>query len=76
MRAIDLNYGIYEGQFENDNFNGFGRYISYDGEYYIGWFLGGAKHGFGKYVYDDGKKREGTWNQGSYSGASNLSKSI
>ena len=68
MRAIDNNYGIYEGQYSNNVFNGFGRYISVDGEYYIGWYTQGARNGYGKCVETNGKVSEGVWVQGKYTG--------
>jgi len=61
VRVIDNNYGIYEGQFSNNNFHGFGRHISFEGEYYIGWFLNGARSSFGKCVDAHGNIREGDW---------------
>ena len=41
----------YEGDFVNDKYEGNGKYIWEDGEYYIGQFLNGLKHGKGTIYY-------------------------
>ena len=46
---------IYEGQFLNDERNGYGRLIWADGDYYEGLWKDDMKHGFGKYVFSDGE---------------------
>lgn len=54
---------IYEGQFKNNIFHGWGRYISEIGIYW-GTFHQGMRHGRGKFVGNDGKVLEGNWNMG------------
>ena len=66
VRVIDLDNGLYEGQFENGDYNGFGRYIHKYGQYYVGWFQNGKMHGYGKYVQGDGRISEGNWNNGTF----------
>ena len=39
---------IYEGDFENDKYNGFGKSFEENGSYYIGQWKDGFKHGLGK----------------------------
>lgn len=53
---------IYEGQFENDSYEGVGRTSNYRGQ-----FLKGKRHGWG--VYEDQKMRyEGMFEEGRFSG--------
>jgi hypothetical protein len=42
---------IYEGQFQNDELNGFGRRISADGTNAMGWFTNQLLNGYGKKIY-------------------------
>ena len=52
---FDMNGNIiYEGDFVNDYFEGNGKYVYDDGEYYIGQFLKGKKNGKGVLYYADG----------------------
>ena len=44
----------YEGDFINDKFEGNGKYIYEDGDYYIGEWKNDLKHGKGKYYYKNG----------------------
>ena len=46
----EINHIIYEGQFLNDVYNGFGRFIYSNGNYYIGNWEEGKRSGFGKLV--------------------------
>ena len=43
----------YEGDFINDKYEGNGKYIFEDGEYYIGEFLNGIGKGKGTHYYKD-----------------------
>ena len=45
----------YDGQWINDEFDGYGEYIWENGEYYEGPFKNGLRHGKGKYFYSNGK---------------------
>jgi hypothetical protein len=59
-RESDL--GIYEGQYIEDEWNGYGRRIIANGDYYIGFWKDGMRNGHGKYVYNrDHKVEEGEW---------------
>ena len=52
---------MYEGDFVNDNYEGNGKYIWKDGEYYIGQWKNGLSHGKGTVCYSNGDKYEGDW---------------
>ena len=54
-RLIYKNFAILEGQYLNDELNGFGREFCYDGDYYIGEFKNNRYHGKGKFIYKSGK---------------------
>jgi len=54
---------IYEGQFKNDVYHGWGRYIGPNGVYW-GLWNNGFRHGQGKFESTDGGKQEGNWNNG------------
>ena len=45
---------IYDGDFVNGLFEGDGKFIYENGEYYIGQWLNGKKHGKGKYIWENG----------------------
>lgn len=46
----ECDFGIYEGQYLDDEWNGFGRRIIASGDYYIGMWRDGMKNGYGRYV--------------------------
>ena len=48
----ECDYGIYEGQYVEDEWNGFGRRIIANGDYYIGMWKDGMRNGYGRYVYN------------------------
>ena len=48
-RANYINM-VYEGQFHNNQWHGYGRVIMNDGSYYTGYFRNDRKHGEGKLV--------------------------
>ena len=54
---------IYEGQFENDVLNGFGRRIWSDGHYKVGWYRNNQLHGYGKKVLSSGVSFEGFYEE-------------
>ena len=54
---------IYEGQFKDNLFHGWGRYISEKGVYWGNFHLG-MRHGRGKFVGHNGAVQEGNWNMG------------
>ena len=41
----------YSGEFQNNNFNGFGVYVDIDRNTYEGYFLDGLKSGLGVHYY-------------------------
>lgn len=57
----EINHIIYEGQFKNDIYHGYGRYIYSNGNYYIGNWVDGKRQGRGKLVDKSGKVYEGMW---------------
>ena len=57
----EINHIIYEGQFKDDIYNGFGRFIYSNGNYYIGNWLDGKRSGYGKLVDKTGRIYEGQW---------------
>ena len=47
---------------KNNKANGWGRMISEEGDYYVGWFKDDKRCGYGKYVNaTSGKIEEGLW---------------
>ena len=44
----------YEGNFVNDKYEGIGKYIYENGEYYVGQLLNDNKHGKGTEFYKNG----------------------
>lgn len=53
----------YEGEFAEDNWNGFGELSLANGDRYIGRFDGSKANGQGKYIAKDGRMWEGEWQQ-------------
>ena len=47
----EVDFGIYEGQYHEDEWNGFGRRIIANGDYYVGYWKEGMRNGWGRYVY-------------------------
>ena len=57
-----LNKGdFYEGEFLNDKITGYGKYIWFNNQEYIGNFFEGDMNGKGKYIWPDGKEYEGDY---------------
>ena len=46
----EINHIIYEGQFKNDIYHGYGRYIYSNGNFYLGNWVDGKRSGWGKLV--------------------------
>ena len=65
----EINHIIYEGQFKEDIYHGYGRYIYGNGNYYLGQWENGKRHGWGKLVDVHGKVYEGLWKQSKFVGA-------
>lgn len=57
---------LYEGMFIEGQWNGFGRLLWQDGQYYIGEFRYGYYHGYGKLVLRNGQTYQGLWKYSSY----------
>lgn len=57
----EINHIIYEGQFKNDTYHGYGRYIYSNGNYYVGNWQFGKRQGWGKLVDRSGRVYEGQW---------------
>jgi hypothetical protein len=56
----------YEGNYIDDEMNGFGTYYSTEGWKFEGNFKNGKFHGNGTYYFPDGKKRKGVWENGEF----------
>ena len=54
---------MYEGEFANGEFSGFGRYILNNHVYYQGEWKDGKRHGTGSNIYLDGYEEIALWNQ-------------
>ena len=52
----EYNNGIYEGEMKNNKFEGYGKYIWENGEYYIGQFVNNLRHGKGILYYNNNIK--------------------
>ena len=55
------NGDFYEGQFKNDVYHGYGRFIYASGAYYIGQWADGKRSGWGQWVDTNGKVLQGMW---------------
>lgn len=65
----DKNKGdVYEGEFQNGEFNGKGTYTSANGEKYIGEYKDGKYDGRGSYQFADGDKYTGEYREGKFNG--------
>lgn len=54
-------HASYEGDFDNNQFHGHGRYIGASGAVYEGDFVAGQFSGRGRYKYPDGAEYVGEW---------------
>ena len=54
---------MYEGQFKNNLYHGWGRYICYLGTY-IGYYENGLRNGQGRFISIDGQTQQGAWVNG------------
>ena len=64
----EINHIIYEGQFKNDQYHGYGRFIYSNGNYYLGNWIDGKRQGWGKLVDKGGKIYEGMWQYSKFVG--------
>ena len=58
---MNLIFGIYEGEFQNDMKNGLGIYRYANGESYKGQFVNDKMQGQGTFVFVNGDKYVGPW---------------
>lgn len=65
----EINHIIYEGQFKNDIYHGYGRYIYSNGNFYLGNWVDGKRSGWGKLVDKSGKVYEGMWQYSKFIGS-------
>jgi len=65
---MPVQLGAYDGEFENDCFQGEGTYRWRDGRSYEGQWHMNKMHGHGKYTFTDGRTYEGQYNHGKKSG--------
>ena len=56
---------IYEGQFKDNMFEGWGRYIDHRGVYW-GFWTKGIRNGRGKWMGWNGENKEGNWQMGTF----------
>jgi hypothetical protein len=56
---------LYEGQFKNNLYHGWGRYVNHQGVYW-GFYENGLRHGRGKWLANDGKSQDGNWVNGTF----------
>ena len=62
--TFKLEGHVYEGEFDNNEINGFGTFKWKNGDSYTGNMLNGKMHGNGKYTYNNGIIYEGRYNNG------------
>ena len=58
--------GVFEGMFENNEINGFGRVIFKNQDYYIGMMKQSQPDGVGDYFFANGTKQSGYYKQGQW----------
>ena len=64
-RIMFKNEGhVYEGEFKNNDINGYGTFKWKNGDSYTGYMSNGKMHGKGKYTYNNGVIYEGIYNNG------------
>ena len=54
----------YEGEWKNDNMDGYGIYYFSDGRKYLGEWKNNYMEGFGIYIWNNGKKYYGFFKKG------------
>ena len=54
---------IFEGQFKNGKWNGYGRFMTIDGKYIEGYFKENAIHGYAKRINPNGSVDEGIFEE-------------
>lgn len=65
-RRVEEDGDFFEGMYQNDELNGFGRQVSSKDEfiYYVGMWKDDKYDGYGKCVFADNSYFEGTWRKG------------
>ena len=59
---------IFEGELQNNTFNGIGIESFKDGAIYYGQFYNNKKHGIGTYIWKDDSQYQGQWKNGEMNG--------
>jgi serine/threonine protein kinase len=59
----------YVGEFQDDQFSGQGIWTLENGDRYVGEFKDNRCHGEGTFIFADGTSKQGTWQNGSLTGA-------
>ncbi|HBY11796.1 MAG TPA: hypothetical protein DEG78_01405, partial [Rhodobacteraceae bacterium] len=55
---------IYQGVWQQDQFNGIGKLLLENGELFQGYFKNNRRHGMGVLFKQDGSRVSGTWQHG------------
>ncbi len=58
----------YEGSWEDDMINRYGRYDFANGKSYLGYWKNNKWHGWGKFIWPNGDTYEGCWKEGNFDG--------
>ena len=61
-----INTGVFEGMFENNEINGFGRVIFSNQDYYIGMMKSDLPDGVGDYYFANGTSQSGFFKKGQW----------
>lgn len=68
-RLINVtNRFYYEGNFISNKANGFGKYVTFEGSIYVGYWQDDKQHGLGEEVFPDGSRYEGNFEAGKKQG--------
>ena len=60
----DGNFRKFEGQWDKDKRQGFGKCIYRNDSQYSGYYKNDLREGFGKMIWEDGWEYEGNWKEG------------
>jgi hypothetical protein len=69
LGRFDCQSYLYEGMWNENKWNGYGRLIFTDGDVFLGTFLNNTFHGFGKKILGrDGRVEQGYFDQTQFMG--------